>query len=49
MTEEQQPTCSGVAARPIFQAAFIAADMTLHRSRRAEFKRVIVKKIAGGL
>jgi hypothetical protein len=49
MTEEQRPTCSGVAARPILQAAFFAADMTFHRSRRAEFKRLIVKKIAGGL
>jgi hypothetical protein len=49
MTEEQRPTCSGVSARPILQATFLAADMTFHRSRRAEFKRLIEEKIAGGL
>jgi hypothetical protein len=44
MTEQQRPICSGVFARVIRDAATFAADMTFHRSRRAEIKRVIQTK-----
>jgi hypothetical protein len=46
MTEQQWPICSGVFARLILHAATFAADMTFHRSRRAEIKRGIETKAA---